>query len=95
MFKGKPREEQQQTASMQTIEEFVSVQSFEAFLQWPWLRKNKFDMDEPERQIAAIVELARFADMCNATEMQSEIAGYLKAILIENPNAKFRDARTL
>lgn len=56
-----------------------------AFLQWLYLREVSFDLDEPENQISAAIELARFADMCKITGIESDIAEYFKRILVINP----------
>ncbi|KAJ5998656.1 hypothetical protein N7451_006466 [Penicillium sp. IBT 35674x] len=90
MFEGKFREGQEQTTTLEEIEGVVSVQSLEAFLQWLCLRKIAFESDKPEHQISAAIELARFADMCNATAMESDIARYLKKTLMDNPNPKVK-----
>ncbi|KAL2861064.1 BTB/POZ domain-containing protein [Aspergillus lucknowensis] len=86
MFEGEYKEGQQQIAVLGDIEGVVSVQSFEAFLQWLYLRKIKFEITEPEQQISAMIELARFADMCIVTEMEARIARQLKKLLLANPN---------
>ncbi|KAJ5204912.1 uncharacterized protein N7498_005791 [Penicillium cinerascens] len=86
MFEGKFIEGQQQTTILEEMEGVVSAQSFEAFLQWLYLRKIRFDLSEPEHQISATIELARFADMCNVTAIESEVARYLKNVLINHPN---------
>lgn len=85
MFEDKFKEWGQQTTILEEVEGIVSVQSFEAFLQWLYLGKFKFDLDEPEHHIAATIELARFADMCNVTGMQIQIGRYPKDILIASP----------
>ncbi|KAL2822807.1 hypothetical protein BDW59DRAFT_173735 [Aspergillus cavernicola] len=88
MFEGRFKEGQQQTATLEEIEGIVSIQSLEAFLQWLYFRKIKIKLTEPEHQISAAIELARFADMCDITGMESEIARHFKNILITNPNPK-------
>ncbi|KAJ5797661.1 uncharacterized protein N7503_006957 [Penicillium pulvis] len=86
MFEGKFKEGQEQTAILEEIEGVISVQSLEAFLQWIYLHKIEFDLREPEHQISAAIELARFADMCNVRTMESEISQYLKRVMIDNPS---------
>ena len=86
MFKGEFKEGQQQTAILEDIEGIVSVQSLEAFLQWLYLRRIKFKIMEPVHQISAMIELARFADMCVVTEMEAQVARQLKKLLLANPN---------
>ncbi|KAJ5915518.1 hypothetical protein N7466_011451 [Penicillium verhagenii] len=85
MFEGKFKEGVQQTAILEEVEGIVSVQSLEAFLQWIYLGKFKFDLNQLEHHITATIELARFADMCNVSEMATQIGQYLKDILVANP----------
>ena len=89
MFEGRFKQGQQQTAILEDVEGVVSVQSLEAFLQSLYLDRVKFDLNEPEHHIAAAIELARFADMCNITGMESQICRYLRDILIANPCPKY------
>lgn len=89
MFEGRFKEGGQQTTILEEVEGIVSVQSLEAFLQWLYLGKIKFDLGEPKHHIAATIELARFADMCNITGMETQIGRYLKDILIANPCPKY------
>lgn len=86
MFESEFKEGQQLTAILEDIEGVVSVQSLEALLQWIYLRKINFDLVEAEYQISATIELARFADMCNITGIESYIAQHFKQILVANPN---------
>ncbi|RAO67375.1 uncharacterized protein BHQ10_003387 [Talaromyces amestolkiae] len=86
MFEGGFKEGQQLQTILEDMEGVVSVQSLEAFLQWLYLRDINFDLDEPEYQISATIELARFADMCSVTGIETHIAQYLKRILVTNPN---------
>ncbi|QGA15963.1 hypothetical protein EYB26_003630 [Talaromyces marneffei] len=85
MFENGFKEGQQLQAALEDMEGIVSVQSLEAFLQWLYLREVSFDLDEPESQISAAIELARFADMCKITRIESYIAEYFKRILVKNP----------
>ncbi|KAJ5938205.1 hypothetical protein N7454_004547 [Penicillium verhagenii] len=85
MFEGKFKEGVQQTAILEEVKGIVSVQSLEALLQWLYLGKIKFDLDEPAHHIAATIELARFADMCNISALENQIGQYLKDFLAANP----------
>jgi hypothetical protein len=85
MFEGEFKEGQQQTAILEDIEGIVSVQSLEAFLQWLYLRRIKFKIMEPVHRISAIIELARFADMCAVSEMEAQVARQLEKLLLANP----------
>lgn len=86
MFEGGFKEGQQLQTILEDMEGVVSVQSLEAFLQWLYLRDIHFDLDEPEYQISATIELARFADLCSVTGIETHITQYLKRILVTNPN---------
>jgi hypothetical protein len=85
MFEGEYKEGHRRTAVLEDIEGVVSVQSLEAFLQWLYLRKIKFKITGPEHQISAMIELARFADMCIVMEMEAQSARQLKKLLLANP----------
>jgi hypothetical protein len=93
MFEGGFKEGQQLKAILDDIEGVVSVQSLEAFLQWLYLSKIAFDLNEPEKQISALIELARFADMCGITKLESHIAQYFKRILVTNPRPRSVDPK--
>ncbi|KAJ5380878.1 uncharacterized protein N7496_003306 [Penicillium cataractarum] len=86
MFEGEFIEGQTQTVEMQEIEGIVSEQSFVALLQWLYHRRVEFGTDdEPDEEITAAIELARLADMCNVKELETEMAEYIKKVLIKNP----------
>jgi hypothetical protein len=85
MFKDGFKEGQQLQAVLEDTKGVVSVQSLEAFLQWLYLRQVSFDLDKPEDQISAVIELARFADMCRVARIESYIAEYFKRVLVANP----------
>lgn len=88
MFEGNFSETQQQTATLEEIEGVVSVRSLEALVEWLYLRNVRFDSKDPEDQISAAIELVRLADMCNISRMESQLAQYIKAVLITNPDRK-------
>ena len=93
MFENEFKEGQKQTATLEEIEGVVSARSLEALLQWLYLRTVKFDLEVPEDQISAAIELARFADMCIVTGLESQMARYIKKILIANPKPSFFTGR--
>jgi hypothetical protein len=84
-FENEFKEGQEQKAALDKVEGVVSAQSLEALLQWLYLGTVKFDLEIPKDQVSAAIELARFADMCQITGLESEMARYIKDILIANP----------
>ncbi|KAJ5493929.1 hypothetical protein N7463_010016 [Penicillium fimorum] len=91
MFKGNFAEGEQQEATLEEVEGVVSVRSFEALIQWLYLRRIQFDCEDPEDQISSAIELVRLADMYNITGMESQMAQYIKAILVSNPDPRRND----
>ncbi|CAG8111081.1 unnamed protein product [Penicillium nalgiovense] len=92
MFEGNFAEEQQQLATMKEVEGVVSVRSFEALMQWLYIRRVHFDSKAPGDQVSAAIELARLADMCNITGVGHEMARYIKDILVANPDPRNNDS---
>ncbi|CAG8328027.1 unnamed protein product [Penicillium salamii] len=88
MFEGNFAEGEQQVATVEEVEGVVSVRSFEALIQWIYLRRTQFDSASPEDQISATIELVRLADMCNITGIESQMARYIKDVLIANPDPR-------
>lgn len=84
MFEGDFSEGEQQTATMEEIGGVVSVRSFEALLQWLYLRKVIFGLENPEDHISAVIEFVRLADMCNMKGMESQMAQHIKEIFVAN-----------
>ncbi|KAJ5771481.1 uncharacterized protein N7511_003532 [Penicillium nucicola] len=91
MFEGNFAEASQQVATLEEVEGVVSVRSLEALIQWMYLHRIQFDCEGPEDQISATIELARLADMCNITGMESQMAQFIKAILVANPDPRGSD----
>jgi hypothetical protein len=46
----------------------------------------RFDVEDPEDQISAAIELARLADMCKVNGLEAQMARYIRKTLIANPN---------
>ncbi|KAJ5611231.1 hypothetical protein N7510_007950 [Penicillium lagena] len=88
MFEGKFQEGEQQTAILEEVKDVVSVQSFEALLQWLYLGRVKFGVKDPDLQISAIIEFASLADMCSISGMESQMAQRIKEILCANPGPR-------
>jgi hypothetical protein len=85
MFTNEFKEGQKQEATLEEVEGVLSAQSFEALLQWLYLGRVKFDLELPEDQVSAAIELARLADMCLIPGLEDPMARYIKDILIANP----------
>ncbi|CAG8187983.1 unnamed protein product [Penicillium salamii] len=88
MFEGNFAEKEQPLVTLKEVKGVVSEQSFEAFMQWIYMRKTQFDSKTPTDQISATIELVRLADMCNVTGMEHEMAQYIKGILVANPDPR-------
>ncbi|KAJ5660361.1 hypothetical protein N7507_006812 [Penicillium longicatenatum] len=88
MFEGNFAEGEQQVATLKEQEGVVSVRSFETLIQWLYSRKIQFDCESPEDKISASIEFVRLADMCNITGVESQMAQYIKDLLIANPDPK-------
>lgn len=80
----------EQVATLEEVEGVVSVRSFEALIQWIYLRGIQFDSEGLEDQIPATIELVRLADICNITGMESQMARYIKDVLVTNPDPQSR-----
>lgn len=70
-----------QTATLEEREGILSVQSFELLL--AFLRRGKFTLPHTsiEHDISALIELARFIDMCKITGADDLIAKMLRTII--------------
>ena len=86
MLEGQCPGSQQPTMILKRMEGIVSGQSLEALVQWLYLRMVIFDVESPGGQISAAIELVRLADMCNVSGLESQMARYIREVLIDNPN---------
>lgn len=91
MFEGQSRESQQMIADLEEMEYVVSVRSVQAFFQWLYLRVVKFDIEAPREHITAAMELVRFADKYNIVGLETEMAEYIRNIIIANPHPMTND----
>ncbi|CAI7621442.1 unnamed protein product [Penicillium glandicola] len=86
MFKCRFCEAQQQTVDLEEMEGVITTRSLEALFQWLYLRFIKFDIEDPGEHISAATELARLADKYEITGIESQIARYIKKIILANPD---------
>ncbi|KAJ5443397.1 uncharacterized protein N7458_007269 [Penicillium daleae] len=91
MFEGEFLESQQLTADLEEMEYVISVRSLEALFQWLYLRVVKFDVEDPGEHISAAMELVRLADKYNIIGLETEMAQYIKRILVANPHPQTND----
>jgi hypothetical protein len=76
---------------MEEIEGVISARSFTAFLQWLYHRRVRFDAVGPEAKITAAIELSRLADMFHVDRLGTEMAEFIKKLLIANPTPPTED----
>ncbi|KAJ6102136.1 hypothetical protein N7486_004563 [Penicillium sp. IBT 16267x] len=68
MFTGDFMEKTNNAVTMQEIEGVVSVRSFSMLLEWVYLDRINDEPTQAEERISALIEFARFADMCLISE---------------------------
>lgn len=83
-FNGAFKEGEEQSIVLKEIEGVVSSRSFELFLQWLYLGHIILGEENLEDKISAIVEFARFADMLGVTNLESELAEYIKTAVLSH-----------
>ncbi|CAI7671633.1 unnamed protein product [Penicillium crustosum] len=90
MFKPGFREFDEQTATIQEMEDVVSEQSIEALIKWLYTRKIESDIKDKEDRISAAIELARLADKYQITGMESKVAQDIKEAIcyLDSQNTK-------
>lgn len=90
MFKPGFREFDEQTATIQEMEDVVSEQSIEALIKWLYTRKIESDIKDKEGRISAAIELARLADKYQITGMESKVAQDIKEAIcyLDSRNTK-------
>lgn len=64
MFKGKFKETTKNAVTIEEIEGVVSVHSFSMLIEWIYLGRINDDTAQTEERLSALIEFARFADMC-------------------------------
>lgn len=90
-------EGEEQSTTVEEIDDVVSTQSFQMLVQWVCLGRVVFGGSAPEEAITTAIEFTRLADMCGVTGMESLIAEHIKAIIPANPapeNDMFEKWRT-
>lgn len=95
MFQGSFRESQEHTATLQEINGVLSIQRFEALLQWIYHRTVHFDEIFEESCIKAAVELAKLAEMYGITQIEAPIAQYIKDIYTTSPHLNGKCCRSI
>jgi hypothetical protein len=88
MFNGRFVEAEDQTVTLSEMRGVVSARSFEAFLQWLYLGRVKFNIEDPKDHISALIELARLLDMLYISETKLDLAGRIKELLVSNPGCE-------
>lgn len=80
MFSGEFSEAKTQSANIKEIEDVLSVQSFEALLQWIHTGQTILSSKSgsPGDVVYAIVELVRLADMCEVGEIEVPAVKFLQ-----------------
>ncbi|KAJ5897494.1 hypothetical protein N7504_007782 [Penicillium tannophilum] len=68
MFKGKFNETTKNAVTIQEIEGVVSVHSFSMLIEWIYLGRINDVRAQTEAKISALIEFARFADMCMVSQ---------------------------
>lgn len=86
MFKGEFLEARQLTVEMEEMEDVITVRSVEALIQWLYLRVVRFSIEDPGEHISAAMELVRLADKYNIAGLETEMAQYIKDIIVANPD---------
>jgi len=70
------------------IDGIISPRSFEILVQWLYLGRVLFRESTPKECITIAIEFVRLADMCGVTGMETQMAEYIKAIIMANPVPK-------
>lgn len=68
MFQGKFKETTKNAVTIQEIEGVVSVHSFSMLIEWIYLGRINDTKAQTGEQIPALIEFARFADMCMVSQ---------------------------
>lgn len=85
MFNGKFREGEKQSATLHEIHGVISHRSFRALLQWVYLGRVIFEKTSSANEaISAIIEFSRFADMCQVTGMELDMAARIRTLIVIN-----------
>lgn len=75
-------------ADLEEMEHVVSIRSVHALIQWLYRRIINFDIEDPREHITAAMELVRLADKYNIVRLETEMAQYIREIIISNRNPK-------
>lgn len=78
------------SVTLEPLDGVVSEKSLEALFQWLYTGKVQFDLSEPHAHTSAIIELARLADMCGITVIESHLVKAIRKNLVRNLNPNGR-----
>ncbi|KAL3420126.1 hypothetical protein PVAG01_08625 [Phlyctema vagabunda] len=98
MFEGQFKEGEEQSTTLEEIEGVVSTRSFQMLAQWVMLGRIIFEDSPADEGISAVIEFARFADMCGLLDIEHLMAQRIEDVIIadaalrhdicrRNPNA--------
>lgn len=76
MFQGKFKETTKNAVTIEEIEGVVSVHSFSMLIEWIYLGRVDDNTARTEEQISALIEFARFADMCMVSQELFDLIGH-------------------
>ncbi|CAI7642472.1 unnamed protein product [Penicillium manginii] len=80
--KGNLKSPRSNPLTLQEIDDVISTRALEAFLQWMYRSVMRFNIDSPEVNISAAMELVRFADMHEINGLEAVMAEHIKQILL-------------
>ena len=82
MFQGDFKEGAEQSSKLEEVDGVVSPQSFEMLVQWMVLGRIVFKNPPATDAITSYIELARLADMCDVTGLESIVAEQIKVVIV-------------
>jgi BTB/POZ domain len=84
-FQGYFREGSEQSMTLNEEDGIVSTRSFEVLIQWLYTGHINLGKLLPAEEVAAIIEFARFNDMCGIPDIGALLAGRIESIILKNP----------
>jgi hypothetical protein len=91
MFAGPFREGEEQATTLEEINGVVTPRSLEILVQWVCLGRVVFRECAPDIAITTTIELARLADMCRITAMESLMAEHIKTIILASKSGQWAE----
>ncbi|PYH78301.1 hypothetical protein BO82DRAFT_291516, partial [Aspergillus uvarum CBS 121591] len=86
MFEGQFKEGKSMSAVLG--DDIVSEESFELFIEWLYTGQFKLLQQTRSDQISCLIEVARFADMSDITDLTYAMVMSIKQVLMEDPDWK-------